>query len=48
VADYWFIDGEGRVLATIEGFEHTASASLNALTGRAGDGAAGDGAVVTR
>jgi hypothetical protein len=35
VADYWFVDAGGRVLATIEGFEHAASTSLNALTGQA-------------
>src|SRR5204862_7970331 len=34
VADYWFVDAEGRVLATIEGFEHTVSATLNARTGQ--------------
>jgi hypothetical protein len=35
VADYWFVDAGGRLLATIEGFEHAASTSLNALTGQA-------------
>jgi NAD(P)-dependent dehydrogenase (short-subunit alcohol dehydrogenase family)/acyl carrier protein len=38
-ADYWFIGGDGQVLAAIEGFEHTASASLNALTGQRGSAA---------
>jgi acyl transferase domain-containing protein/NAD(P)-dependent dehydrogenase (short-subunit alcohol dehydrogenase family) len=42
VMDYWFYDAAGTLVAIIEGFEHAASAALNALTGPV------DATVVTR